>query len=291
MSVDKLHERIRKFKNPSMVDFGIEMDAIPNHILEEEPNACMAYGRFCRELMDGLKDLVPAVRFCFDTFALLGAEGLNLLSSLLKEAGQMGYYVLLDGPGILSPWGADRAAEGIFGSDQYPCDGVLILPYIGTDAIKPFLPWVKNEGKDLFVVVRSPNKSALDLQDLFTGSRFVHTASGEMVNRLGENLYDKCGYSRVVAAVSAGVPSSIQTLRNTWNRMFMLVDGLDYPSGNFKNCSHAFDQFGHGAVVCAGPSVTCAWREEGSDGADYVACAQKAAENMKRNLNRYIKIL
>ena len=291
MSVDILHEKIRKLKNPSMVDFGVQAEAIPGHILQEEGTFLSAYVRFCKELMEGLKDIVPAVRLNFDTFALMGAEGISSLTDLLQSAGEMGYYVLLDGPQILSPWGADRAAAGIFGGDFFPCDGLVMDPYIGSDAVKPFLPHCKEREKDLFVVVRSPNKSALEMQDLYTGSRLVHSAVAEMVNRFGESLYGKSGYSRLGAAVSAGSPTSVRTLRGGYNRMFLIVDGLDYPSGNYKNASLAFDRFGFGAVVCAGPLVTCAWRESGSDGKDYVSCAVKAAENMKKNILRYVTIL
>lgn len=288
MSIDSLHEKIRKLKNPSMVDFGIKADCIPPYILKEKEDYLSAYVRFCRELMAGLKGIVPAVRFSMGDFALL--NGIEQLSKLLKEARELGYYVLLDAPEINSPWSADRAAELIFGADQFPCDGVVVSPYIGSDAIKPFVPYCK-DGKDLFAIVRSPNKSASDLQDLFTGSRLVHNAAADIVNRYGENILGRCAYSRVGAVVSAGSTNSIRNLRSSYKSMFLLVDGLDYPSGNHKNCSHAFDRFGYGAVVCAGPSVTAAWKEGESDGSDYVEQAKQAAERMKKNLCRYVTIL
>lgn len=290
MSIDKLHERIRKLKNPSMVDFSVDYACIPTHILQQEGSLLDAYSRFCRELMDALKDTVPAVRFRFDSFALLGADGLPTLAKLLKEAEEFGYYVLLDGPGILTPWDAERIAKVIFTAGEYPCDGLLITPYIGSDAVKPFLQHCKN-GKDLFVVVRSPNKSALELQDLLSGSRLVHTAAMDMVNRFGENIFGKCGYSHINAAVSAGAADSVRNIRSAYKYTYLLVDGLDYPSGNHKNCSYAFDRFGYGAVVSAGPSVTCAWMDAQSDGTDYLDQAVQAADRMKKNLQRYVTIL
>ncbi len=289
MSIDLLHEKIRKLKNPSMVDFSAKPENLPPHLLEEEGSYLSAYARFCRELMAGLKGIVPAVRFSFDELALLGPDGLALLPRLLKEAGEMGYYVLLDGPGIHSPWDAERTAGTILGGNSYPCDGLVICPYIGADAIRPFVPYCK-DGKDLFVVLRSPNKSAADLQDLLSGSRLVHNAAADIVNRLGELLIARCGYNRIGGLVSAGSPNSVRNLRNTYKGMYLLVDGLDYPSGNHKNCSHAFDRFGYGAVVSAGPSITTAWKEA-EQGRDYVACAVQAAERMKNNLTRYVKIL
>ncbi len=291
MSIDLLQDKIRKRKNPSVIDFSIQWSCLPPHLTEQEGSRLKAYGRFCRELMDTLKETVPAVRFSFDAFALLGGEGIGLLQQLLKEAGEMGYYVILDGPQILSPWAADRAAEALLASEEYVCDGLLISPYIGSDSMKPFLPLCKDQEKDLFVVVRSPNKSALELQDLLTGSRHVYGAAAEIVNRFGEQILGKCGYSRICAAASAGSPDSLRNLRMKHNRMFLLVDGLDYPSGNAKNCSYAFDRFGHGAVVCAGPSVTAAWMEAESDGRNYAELALQAAERMKKNLTRYVTVL
>ena len=291
MSIDILHEKVRKLKNPSVVDLSIKPDCIPGHLLEEEGNFLAAYKRFCTELMTALKGNVPAVRFSMNCFALLGPEGLSALDSLLREAKEQGFYVFLDAPQILSPWDADRIAETIFGDGRYACDALIISPYIGSDAIKPFVPYCKNDLKDLFVVLRSPNKSAADLQDLMAGSRLVHQAAADLVNRFGASMEGKCAYSRIGGVVSAGNANSILNIRNGYRSMYLLVDGLDYPSGNHKNCSHAFDQFGFGAVACAGPSVTAAWKETESDGKDYVECAVQAAERMKKNLLRYISVL
>ena len=290
MSIDSLQDKIRKRKNPSVIDFTIRLEDLPPHLLEESSSA-MAYARFCRELMEALKETVPAVRFSFDMFALLGCDGITLLQQLMQEAGVLGYYVLLDGPQILSPWAAVKAAETLFGSGEYACDGLLIDPYIGSDSIKAFLPYCKDNEKDLFVVVRSPNKSAVELQELLTGSRHVYTAAAEIVNRFGEQIIGKSGYSRICAAASAGSADGLRNLRTKHNRMFLLVDGLDYPSGNAKNCSYAFDRFGHGAAVCAGPSVTSAWKEAQSDGKNYTDLALHAAERMCKNLTRYVSIL
>lgn len=287
MAIEILHEKIRKLKNPSMVDFSMNASCIPPHILEEEGWELAAQVRMIRELLEGLKGIVPAVRFSYGDFALMG--GLTELSALMKKAGEMGYYVLLDGPDCRSPWSAERLAQTILGGTEFPCDGLVISPYIGSDAIRPFVEYCKKD-KDLFVVLRSPNKSAAEIQDLLTGSRLVNAAAADLVNRFSETIATKCGYSRIGGAVSAGSPNSIRTLRNAYKGMYLLVDGLDYPSGNHKNCSHAFDRMGYGAIVSAGSSITAAWKE-GEGTGDYVDAARQAAERMKKNLLRYITVL
>ena len=292
MAIDKLQEKIRKLKNPSMVDFSVELEKIPPHIMEEEHSEILAYERFCRELLDGLKGLVPAVRFNMGHFSLFGADGLFLMSRMTEYAKKQDYYVLLDAPECLSRAAAETAAKAFF-SDKciWHFDGLAVSAYAGSDVLKPYMQALKSSGKDLFVVLRTANKSAAELQDLLTGSRLVHMAAADIVNRLAEPLVGRSGYSQVAAIGPASVADVLKKLRERYKRLFLLLDGYDYPNANAKNCSFAFDKLGHGAIACAGAGITAAWDTDTSDGTDYVARAVEAAERMKKNLLRYITVL
>ena len=284
MSVDALQEKIRKTKNPSMLYFDGVTDWIPPHIRTAAETEAEAYGTFCRSLLAELKGIVPAVRFSFGGISLLGAD---LLPSLLREADRLGYYVLLDAPEMLNPQSAKYVAKVLCGKG-YSFDGLIVTSYLGTDILKPFLPLCK-EGKSLFPIVRTANKSAAEVQDLITGGRLVHTAVADLVNRLGEQLTGRSGYSNVGAVASASGADSLRTLRTKYTRLFLLLDGYDYPNANAKNCSFAFDKLGHGAVACASESILYAWQE--GEGESYLTLAREAAERMKKNLTRYITIL
>jgi hypothetical protein len=82
--MDALQEKIRKTKCPIVVDMSILTEHIPSRFAIATPVEAMA--AFCRELMAGLKELVPGVRFSFDQFALMDVAGLQTLSELLREA-------------------------------------------------------------------------------------------------------------------------------------------------------------------------------------------------------------
>lgn len=288
MAVDILQEKIRKTKNPAMLELGLALSEMPPQF---ERNAA-GYGAFCRELLAGLKGIVPAVRISFGAFALLGAEGLTQLQQTMKTASDLGFYVAMDAPEILSPAAAGMTAELVWGQGSgYSCDGLVISGYAGSDIIKPFLPYCKDGKKDIFVVIRTANKSASELQDLLAGSRMVHIAGADHVNRYGGDTAGKFGYTRVGVLAAASSADSLRTLRSKYPKLFLLLDGYDYPNSNAKNCSFAFDKFGHGAVACAGSSVTAAWKQAESDGSDYLDHAKAAAERMKKNLTRYVTIL
>lgn len=293
MSVDVLQDKIRKTKNPSMVELCPSAADLPTFMLEEEGSAAGAYCRFCKELLSGLKGIVPAVRVSFTSFSLIGSDGLNALTSVLKAAKDLGYYVVLDAPEILSPKVAVMTADAIWGEGTvFPCDALVISGYLGSDIIKPFLKYCKEGKKDIFVVARTANKSAPELQDLLAGSRLVHAASADHVNRYGADTAGKFGYTRVGIMAAASSAASLRSLRGKYPKLFFLMDGFDYPNANAKNCSYAFDKFGHGAIACGGELITCAWKEvEGSDGRDFIQHAVAAAERMKKNLTRYTTVL
>ncbi len=288
MSMDALQEKIRKTKCPIVVDISILPEHIPSRFAIATPVEAMA--AFCRELMAGLKELVPGVRFSFDQFALMDVAGLQTLSELLREARDLGFYVILEGPAIHTPWAAQRAAAMLSENSEYYCDSMIINAYIGSDGLRPFLENCKT-GKSLFVVSRTANKSAAELQDIMAGARLVHMAVADVVNRCGQTLIGKSGYSAIGVLTSATSANAVRDLRAKYNRMFLLVDGLDYPGGNGKNASFGFDRFGHGCVLSVGPSVTAAWKEDEDGEDDFVKFAQKSVERIRNNMNRYVSIL
>ena len=292
MSVDILQERIRKLKNPSVVQLSPEPSKLPPHILEKFGATVDGCQQFCRELLGALNGVVPAVRFSFGSFVLMGAKGLECLQDLLGFAHRQGFYVLLDAPEMLSTAAAEMTARSLLGKESaFFCDGLVVSGYLGSDTWKPFLPFCKENKKDIFVVARTANKSAPELQDLLAGSRLVHVAAADHVNRYTADTVGKSGYSRVGILAASSAADSLRNLRSKYPKLFLLLDGYDYPNANAKNCSYAFDKFGHGAAACAGTSVTHAWLQAESDGTDYLDHAVAAAQRMKKNILRYITVL
>ena len=288
MAIDMLQEKIRKMKNPSMLELALPLSDLPPQFSAD----AAGYGVFCREMLEGLKDIIPAVRVSFAAFSLLGASGMEELEKTLNAAAELGYYVVLDAPEMTSPMMAKMIADVLLDeTSMYPCDGLIISGYAGSDMIKPFLPYCKKQKKDVFVITRTANKSAPELQDLLSGTRLVHAAAADHVNRYGEGTEGKHGYTRVGILAAASSAESLRGLRSKYPKLFFLLDGFDYPNANAKNCSFAFDQFGHGAVACGGLAILNAWKKETSDGSDYLLHSVAAAERMKKNLNRYINIL
>ena len=290
MSVDRLQEKIRKTKNPIAVEFDMRREHIPPAFLEEDPVFPSAFERYCKALLDGMKDLVPAVRFSMNRAAVHGAEGVIVLKELLRYASKAGFYVLLDAPVAMCAEDTEQFAQSLFSGD-WKFDGLIVNAYIGSDAIRPYIQYFDESKRSLFVLIRSYNRSCQELQDLLTGSRLVYQAMADVVNRFAQVSTGRSGYGSVAAVAAANAPEALRTLREKYKYQFLLVDGYDAPNANAKNCAFAFDRLGHGALVCVGHSVTAAWREDPWTGEDYMQSAVEAIQRTKKNLARYITIL
>ena len=292
MSIDLLQTKMKRLNNTLMVNLSIEAESLPEQVLQAHEAYCDAYADYCTQLLTGLKGEAVGVRFSLMHFSLLGDQGVSLLSDLMKRAASLGFYTLLEAYGISSLASAKHSADRIWGEgSKLPCDGILISGYFGSEIIKPFLTYCENQKKDLFVAVRSHNKSASEIQDLLAGSRTVHMAAADYVNRFGANTVGKYGYSRVGIAASATAGDSVKMLRAKYPHLFMIIDGLDVSGGNAKNASYGFNNLGHGAICCVGSSVTCAWREEEYREMDFVQAAVAAARKTQKKIGRYISVL
>ena len=306
MAIDVLQAKIRKMKNPTMVGLDPTPELIPPSLLElacaeqgHNPDGlARAYSLYCQGILDALKGFVPAVKVQAACFFALGHAGAAALEEVLAYAAKLKYYVLLETMRTDVGHVAELTAQSIFGGIRmgeevflpYPCDGLVINGYLGSDGVRPYLPWLKGpEGKNLFVVVRSSNRSAAEVQDLISGDRNIHTAMADLTLRWSTDLFGKCGYGEVGAVVGALAPRVIQELRRRYDTLFFLVPGYGAQGGVAKHVSYAFDRFGHGAVVSASRSILGAWRE--AEGQDYQAAALAAAEKMKRQLETYVTVL
>ncbi len=280
MAIDLLQEKIRKIKNPTAAAFAFDLSNVP-------PQFEGDLEKYFGDLLDTLQGLVPAVRFSFGSFCLQD-DGISLLQRLLKRASKLGFYVILDGPEIYSVAAAEQYCDRLFGKDSPFCfDGIVLSGFMGSDVLKPFISCCKDSGKDVFVLIRSANKSASELQDLLTGGRLVHTAAADIISRIGESFVTRSGYSPVCAVASATAPDSLRNLREKYKHMFLLVDGFTAPGANAKNCGFAFDRLGHGALICS-DGIVSAWKN--AEGQDPLIAAKEEAERMRHNLARYVTV-
>ena len=199
---------------------------------------------------------------------------------------------MLDLPELFSHHDAELVADAILDENsEWQADGLVLSGYIGSDAVKPFAEKIRSSDKDIFLVLRTANRSAGEIQDLRTGSRLVHAVMADLAKRMGDGTLSVCGFNRIGGVCSANAADSLQMLRAKYPNMFLLVDGYDYSVVNAKNASLAFNNLGYSGLVCVGRTVVSAWQIEDGMQMNPIERAIRATERIRKNLLRYISIL
>lgn len=308
MSFDVLQERIRKLKNPTVAGLDPRLEYVPAHLRAQ---AAAEYGNTRRAaaeaiyqfncgLMDALCDIVPAIKPQAAYYELLGWEGMEVLERTIRYGRERGFFVIADIKRGDIGSTAEAYAEGWMGKCEvggerlpgFDADCVTVNGYMGSDAVKPFIRQAEQEDKCLFVLVRTSNPSAVELQDMVAGDRLVYDVMAELVARWGKGTEKGAmGYNRVGAVVGATYPSDLRKLRRALPDTFLLVPGYGAQGGGAEDVRYAFDCYGRGAIINASRSIMCAWKKTGGDGRDYAEAARAAALEMREALRSVTPIL
>jgi orotidine-5'-phosphate decarboxylase len=145
-------------------------------------------------------------------------------------------------------------------------DAVTVNPYFGTDGVKPFIQKARENGQGVFVVVRSSNPSAGEIQDIADAEgRRVFERLAMLANEWA-NLPDcvgESGYSLVGAVVGATYPAEAELMRQVMPNSMFLVPGYGAQGASADDCAAAFHDDGWGAIVNSSRGIIYAWTRPG----------------------------
>lgn len=293
--VDKLIERIIATQNPSVVGLDPALSYLPfeqakAYSFEEAAKKIFAFNK---EIIDGVYDIVPAVKVQIAYYEMYGIAGLSAFYNTLLYAKSKGLVVISDAKrndiGSTASCYSDAflgetALTGVSDS-AFPSDYLTVNPYLGTDGIEPFLKNVKKFGKGIFVLVKTSNPSSGELQDLtLSTGESVYMKVGALVNDWGKDYIGAYGYSSVGAVVGATHRQQAEKLRNAFPDTMFLVPGYGAQGGKAQDLAVCFDGNGLGAVVNSSRGIICAHKDKAYEGLSVGAAARKAAEAMRADI-------
>ncbi len=159
--IDALRERAKEVK--SIVCMGVD----PN--IEKIPiqgNPCQVIEEFYLGILKEMdkRDIYPAIiKPNIAYFEQYGFDGLNALKTIISQYNSSGIPILLDAKRGDIGKTSTAYAKSIF--EVWNSDAVTIAPYMGSDSVRPFIEWCER-GKGVYILCRTSNKGAADLQDL-----------------------------------------------------------------------------------------------------------------------------
>lgn len=259
-------------RNDSWLCIGLDPDPehIPPHIVEGYGDGAIL--EFNRRLIEATRNLVCAYKPNSAFYEGLGPHGLKLLQETCRAIPEE-IPVILDAKRGDIANSAQHYARAAF--EIYGADGVVVNPYMGSDAIRPFLSY---GDRGVFLLCRTSNPGAQDLQDLECGGRPLYHVVAELASRWRSDAAAEVGL-----VMGATVPAELATVRGiVGEEMLLLVPGVGAQQGDLGGAVRAaVNSRGEGAIISASRSVLYVSQRE-----DFAQAAQREAMRLRDDIER-----
>ena len=299
---DKLANRIKELNNPTVVGLDPRLDKIPtfikNSAIKQHGESLEAVAAsiilFNKGLIDAVHDIVPAVKPQIAFYEQYGHAGLFAYEQTIEYAHFKDMLVIGDAKRNDISTTAEAYADGHLGTvdvfgrsiSTINADALTVTPYLGSDGITPFTKVCEENGKGIFVLVRTSNKSADEIQGLSVGDHLLDEEIATLVEGWGRGLIGESGFSSVGAVIGATYPEEAHILRSLMPNQIFLVPGYGAQGGSAEDVKPCFHKNGTGAIVNSSRGIIFAylqdkkWSEE-----QFGEAAREAALAMKIELN------
>ena len=225
---------------------------------------------FCAAIMEATADLVCAFKPNSAFFEALGSNGLETLRRLVQHA-PAHIPIILDAK--RGDIGSTAAAYARAAFEQLGCHAVTLNPYLGGDALQPFLDYAD---RGCILLCKTSNPGSADLQDqLLADGRPLYM---EVARRARDEWN---GNRNVGLVVGATHPEQVQAVRALCPTLPLLLPGIGAQSGDLAAAVRAAaDANGEGMIVNASRSILYA-----SSASDAIAAARAEALRLRDAIN------
>jgi orotidine-5'-phosphate decarboxylase len=168
-----------------------------------------------------------------------------------------------------TPWGT---VPGL-GADAFTAN-----PLLGRDALEPLIEAAASARAGVFVLVRTSNPGAAEIQDEPTEDP-LHERLATIVDELGRHQVGAAGLSDIGAVTGATRPDLLEKLRDLMPNAIFLLPGVGAQGGSAKDVGAAFRKHPAGGLIASSRSIVGAHKSRGGDPA---TAAAAAAEELKQ---------
>ena len=277
---DVLMEAVDAKQSRLVVGLDPRINLIPDDLrepaLESSGSFCGAAAEmilhFNRIVIDLVSPYVPAVKVQVAFYELFGPPGYRAYEDTLRYAADKGLVVIGDVKRCDIGSTAQAYAHAHLGASQLGekvvhrghAHAITVVPYFGWEGIEPFLYAAAEATKGIFVIVRSSNPTAREIQGGEQDPNPLYLRVAERVAEWGKDSIGDCGYSAVGAVVGATYPEDLPKLREVMPHAVFLLPGYGAQGATAGDVAAAFDESGHGALVAASRRIILAHKHPGN---------------------------
>jgi len=182
---------------------------------------------FCLRIIAATADLAAAYKPNIAFFEALGSDGIAVLRAVIDSIPD-NIPVLLDAKRGDVASTAEAYAYAAF--NTLKVDAITLNPYMGRDSIEPF---IKDARKGVFLLCKTSNPGASDLQDLLVvGSNFKYEQTlYERIATLAQEWNENDNLGLVVGATQI---TSLERVRAVAQNLWILAPGIGAQGGDLR---------------------------------------------------------
>jgi orotidine-5'-phosphate decarboxylase len=193
--------------------------------------------RYAELLMDAAHGLVGFIKFQSAFFEAFGSGGMSELARAIAVAKELDYAVILDAKrgdigSTAEAYARAYLSPAHAGGTDLEVDCLTVNPFLGPEAMEPFVARARDFGKGLFVLVKTSNPDSGWLQDQRLNGGSVSDLVAQLVARWAEATMGTSGVGAVGAVVGATYPGQASRLRKLMPRSTFLAPGLGAQGGD-----------------------------------------------------------
>jgi len=252
----------------SLVCVGLDpdLDRLPED-LRSDPQPFLAFNR---RIVDATADLCAAYKPQIAFYSALGKES-ELAASIryIRERAPAALIILDAKRGDIGNTAEGYAREAF---DRYDADAVTVNPYMGDDAVLPFLA---RPDRGAIILCRTSNPGGHDFQDLMIEGVPLY----QRVAQRAATRWNRHG--NLMLVVGATHPQELAELRRAHPELSFLVPGIGAQGGDLgATLAAGLDAGGKGLLVNSSRAVIYA-------GGGASAAIRAAAQDLQGAINRH----
>lgn len=287
MIIDKLYKEVNQ-KGNVCVGLDTHLDYIHEEMKDKYQEIDKILFHFNKRIIDNTLDIVPIFKLqiaFYEAYGLKGLEAYKRTLEYIKSKGSLSIGDIKRGD-ISST--AEMYAKAHFHGD-FETDFITLNPYMGFDSITPYLKDIERGDKGIFVLLRTSNPGAKDIQYLNVEGEKLYYNVGDKLNELASKHIGKSGYSPIGAVVGGTHIDEAKEIRDRYNNMFFLIPGYGHQGGKGKDVA-MYLKDGNGGIVNSSRGIITAYKkyEDGAENLDRYT--REAVLTMKEDIQNETKL-
>lgn len=281
MIIDRLYREVRE-KGNVCVGLDTHLNYIPEEIKERYQSIDEILFQFNKRIIDNTYDIVPIFKLQIAFYEAYGLKGLEAYKRSLEYIKSIGSLSIGDiKRGDISSTAEMYAKAHFYG--EFEADFITLNPYMGFDSITPYLQYVEKGNKGVFVLLRTSNPGAKDIQYLDVEGEKLYYHVGDKLNEMGSKYLGSCGYSPIGAVVGGTHIDEAKEIRDRYKNMFFLIPGYGHQGGKGKDVAMYLND-GNGGIVNSSRGIITAFKKYEDGVENFDKYVRQAAIEMKEDI-------